>query len=160
MWYWAETPVNILPSLRGCKCKFPTFFKKNNQKIKIQTFIAIIGFQTFIAIIWYSMKNEKCIHLSTNMPSIGTVVLEMAPWIWHWWIQDFLKDGAPILRTDRTSAPVGTGGVWGGCAPSEAEKNFNFQSQFARFGAFFLSGGRHPQKVRCPISAQNRGGVR
>ena len=36
-----------------------------------------------------------------------------------------------------------TWGVWGGCAPSEAEKICNFQSQFARFGAFFLPGGAH-----------------
>ena len=43
-------------------------------------------------------------------------------------IQDFLKEGAPKLRTDSTSALVGTGGVWGGCAPSEAEKICNFQS--------------------------------
>ena len=52
----------------------------------------------------------------------------------------FLKEGMPKLRTDRTSTPVGTGGVWEGCAPSEAEKNGNFQSQFTEFGAFFLPG--------------------
>ena len=28
----------------------------------------------------------------------------------------------------------------GGCAPLEMEKNYNFQSQFAQFGAFFLPG--------------------
>ena len=39
------------------------------------------------------------------------------------WIQEFLKEGAPKSRTDRTSAPVETGGVRGGCAPLEAEKN-------------------------------------
>ena len=68
----------------------------------------------------------------------------------------FLKEGALKLRTDRTLAPVGTGDVWGGCAPSEAEKICNFQSQFARFGAFSLPGA---PSVRCPISAKNRGGA-
>ena len=53
-------------------------------------------------------------------------------------IQDFKKNFKS--RTDRTLAPVGTGGVWGGCVPWEAEKNCNFQSQFPRFGAFFLPG--------------------
>ena len=62
-------------------------------------------------------------------------------------IQDFLKEGAPKLRTDRTSAPMGTGGVWGGCAPSEAEKNCNFQSQFARFDAFLLLGAPTQSQV-------------
>ena len=55
-------------------------------------------------------------------------------------IQDFLKEGVPKSKTDRTLAPVGIGGVWGGCAPWEAEKNCNFRSQFVRFGAFFLRG--------------------
>ena len=41
-------------------------------------------------------------------------------------IQDFIKEGMPKLRTDRTSMPVGTGGVWGGCAPSETKKICNF----------------------------------
>ena len=56
------------------------------------------------------------------------------------WIQDFLKEGAPTLRVYRTLAPVGTGGV---CAPSEAKKNCNLQSQFTQFGAFFLPWGTH-----------------
>ena len=43
----------------------------------------------------------------------------------------FKRGGAQIVT-------CGTGGVWGGCAPSEAEKNCNFQSQFAQFGAYFL----------------------
>ena len=40
----------------------------------------------------------------------------------------FFKRGGTQLRTDRTLAPVGTGGVWGGCASSEAEKICHFQS--------------------------------
>ena len=44
------------------------------------------------------------------------------------------------METDRTSVPVGTGGVWGRCTPSEAEKNCNFQSHFAWFGASLLPG--------------------
>ena len=44
---------------------------------------------------------------------------------WWWWkdgayqgqIQNFLKEGAPKLRTDRTSAPVGTGGYLRGMCP-------------------------------------------
>ena len=65
-------------------------------------------------------------------------------------IQDFLKEGAgaPKLMTDRSLAPVGTRGVWGGCAPSEAEKNCNFQIQFAQFGAFFLHGA--PTQSQAP----------
>ena len=35
-------------------------------------------------------------------------------------------------RPNLPLAPVGKGGVWGGCAPSEVEKK-HFQSQFARF---------------------------
>ena len=67
----------------------------------------------------------------------------------------FKKRGCP--RTDRTLAPVGTGGVWGGYAPSEAEKNCNFQSQFARFGAFFLPGVSTQSQV--PYLCKNRGGA-
>ena len=73
-------------------------------------------------------------------------------------IQDFLKERAPKLRTDRTSAPVGTGGVWGGCAPSEAEKNCSFQSQFARVGAFFLPDA--PTQSQAPYLCKKRGGER
>ena len=44
----------------------------------------------------------------------------------HGQIQDFLKEGAPKLRTDKSSVTVGTRGVWGERAPSEAEKNVIF----------------------------------
>ena len=43
-------------------------------------------------------------------------------------IQDFIEEEAPKLKTDRTSVPVGTGGVWGECPLSEAENICNFQS--------------------------------
>ena len=52
----------------------------------------------------------------------------------------FLKEGAPTLRVYRTLAPVWTGVSKGDVPPSEAKKNCNFQSQFPRFGTFFLPG--------------------
>ena len=63
-------------------------------------------------------------------------------------IQDFVKEGAPKLRTDRTLVPVGTGGVWGGCALSEAEKICNFQSYPHDLVHSFSLGRQH--KVRHP----------
>ena len=47
--------------------------------------------------------------------------------------------------------------VWGGWVPSEAEKKYTFQSQFARFSAFFCQ--RCPHIVRHLISAKNRRGA-
>ena len=48
----------------------------------------------------------------------------------------------------RGGALWGQGGVWGGCAPTEVEKNCNFQSQFARFGAYCLPGA--PTQSQAP----------
>ena len=50
----------------------------------------------------------------------------------------FFKRGGAQIKDWQNFGTCGDRGVWGGCAPSEAEKNCNFQSQFARFGAYFL----------------------
>ena len=55
-------------------------------------------------------------------------------------IQDFFKRGGAHIKGLQNFGACGDGEVWGGFAPSEAKKNCNFQSQFARFGAFFLPG--------------------
>ena len=72
-------------------------------------------------------------------------------------IQDFSKEGAPKLRTDRTSAPVGTGGVWGDVAPQKRRKILIFKVNSHNLVHSFCLG--HPHKVRRPISAKNRGGA-
>ena len=56
--------------------------------------------------------------------------------------------GCPNLRIYKTLVPVGTGGCLRGCAASEVENKFNFQSQFAWFGAFFLP--RAPTQSQTP----------
>ena len=126
-------------------------------------------FHTCVTLIAYILCNDQWILLI-----FGTQVKETATFcslngycqilltLWaiglSWEDPRFFKRGAPKLRTGRTLAPVRTCGVWGGCAPSEADKHCNFQSQFARFGDSFCLGC--PHKVRRPISAKNRGGAR
>ena len=51
------------------------------------------------------------------------------------------KEWPPKSVTNRTSAPMGTEGIWGGCAHSEVEEKCNFQSQFSQFGDFFPENG-------------------
>ena len=71
-------------------------------------------------------------------------------------IQDFFEGVGAQIKDMTTVAPVGTRGVRGGCTHSEVEKRkCNFQSQLARFGAFFLP---EAPTQRCPISAKSRGG--
>ena len=56
------------------------------------------------------------------------------------WMQNFLKEGAHKLKTDRTSAPVGTGVSKGDVPiPSEVEKICNFQSQLYKLVHSFWS---------------------
>ena len=73
------------------------------------------------------------------------------------WTQGFWKEGAPKLRTVRSSAPVGTGvSEEGVCALSEGEKYVIFKVNSHNLLRPFCL--RRPQKVRSPISAKNRGG--
>ena len=66
---------------------------------------------------------------NTHIQPYTTVQWQNKEFDWIYYqgrIQDFLKEGAPKLSTDTISAHIVTGGVWGRCAPSEAEKNCNF----------------------------------
>ena len=69
---------------------------------------------------------------------------------YHGQIQDFLKEGAPQIRTDITSAPVGTGGVWEGCTPQKQRKFVIFKVHSHDLVHSFC--------LRRPIFAKNRGG--
>ena len=60
-------------------------------------------------------------------------------------IQDFLEEGVPKFKDWQSFDACVDRGCLRGCAPSEKDlsekdKNGNFQSQFAQFGAFFLPG--------------------
>ena len=72
-------------------------------------------------------------------------------------IQDFLKGGAPKLRTDRTSVPVRTGVVWGGMCPLRSGEKFVIFKVNSHDLVHSVCLGC-PHKVRRPISAKNRGG--
>ena len=73
-------------------------------------------------------------------------------------MQDFSKEGAPKLRTDRILPLLGTGSVWGGCAHSEVEKNVISKVIFAWLDAFLCLNRTH--KIRHPISSKNKLGAR
>ena len=64
----------------------------------------------------------------------------------------FFERGAPKLMTDRTSGPVGTGGVWGGCAPIRSGEKFVIFKVSSHDLVHSFCLGR-PHKVRCPISS-------
>ena len=51
----------------------------------------------FTCHIW--IDNEKCIQMSTNKPSISSVVLEIAPWIWRKICQILIFSSSILLRS-------------------------------------------------------------
>ena len=70
----------------------------------------------------------------------------------------FLKGGRPNQELTELRRLWGQGMSEGDVPPSEAEKKCNFQSQFARFGAFFLPEG--PTQSQVPYLCKKNRGVR
>ena len=69
--------------------------------------------------------------------------------LWRAGSRLLVKEGAPKLRIDRISAPVGTGDVWGGCAPHKRRRNVIFKSHFSQFDAFFFLPEVLTQRITC-----------